>query len=114
MKKTLFLLFAVLLLFGCTQSPPSGNSDNNQPQTGTVTVEIRDFKFVPADLQIAKGTTVKWTNFDVAPHTATSAGNFDSGTLQQGQSYSFTFNNAGAFDYICTVHPYMKAKITVS
>lgn len=116
--KIFVLLFSLFLLFGCTQqgnSPPgNGGGTTTPPQGSTASVEIRDFKFVPADLVVAKGTTVKWTNFDSAPHTATSAGNFDSGTLQKGQFYSFTFNNAGTFDYICTLHPYMKAKITVS
>jgi plastocyanin len=61
------------------------------------------------------GTTVKWTNKDNVPHTVTSAtGDWDSGQLSNGQSFSHTFTQAGTFAYQCTVHPTMKGTITVT
>jgi plastocyanin len=77
-------------------------------------VEIVDFAFGPAELTVPVGTTVTWTNQDSAPHTATGDdGSFDSGRLDQGQSFSFTFEAAGSFPYHCDFHPNMVATITV-
>ena len=59
-----------------------------------------------------KGTTVKWTNLDTAAHTAT-GDNFDSGNLKLGESWSYTFNEVGEFDYRCALHPTMKGKLVV-
>lgn len=78
-----------------------------------VAVSIEDYKFSPANIVISKGTKVTWTNKDSSMHTATASGKFDSGDLDMGESYSFTFEEAGTFDYICTPHPYMVGKITV-
>ena len=58
------------------------------------------------------GDTVTWTNQDSTQHTAT-GDDFDTGLLGKGQSGSHTFDSAGTFSYICTPHPYMKAKVTV-
>jgi plastocyanin len=49
----------------------------------------------------------------VVPHTATAKGKFDSGTIAPGKSYSRRMDQPGEFDYICTVHPNMRAKVTV-
>lgn len=77
-------------------------------------VKIKNFAFTPAEMKIKVGETVTWTNEDSAPHTATASdGSFDSKNLSQGQSFSFTFDKAGTYDYICSVHPSMKAKVIV-
>lgn len=75
-------------------------------------VTIKDFAFQPAELTIKVGDTVTWTNEDSAIHTATGDG-FDSGNLGKGETFSHTFNEIGTFDYICTIHPYMKGKVVV-
>jgi len=81
----------------------------------TVDVSIPGFSFSPASLTIIVGQTVRWTNNHTVPHTATSdSGGFGSGTLNPGQKFSFTFNIAGGFPYHCTIHPSMKATITVN
>ena len=57
--------------------------------------------FGTAPLVITTGTAVTWTNNDTVAHTATSTdGVWDSGTLQPGQSFTFTFNTPGTFNYI--------------
>ena len=77
-------------------------------------VDIVDFTFAPATLTIAVGDTVTWTNRDPVVHTATStAGAFDSGDLDQDDSYSFTFTTPGTYDYLCTPHPSMTGRIVV-
>lgn len=66
-------------------------------------------------LMVSLGTTVTWTNDDPAmPHTVTAVdGTFDSGLLQPGQSWSHTFDAPGEFEYFCTLHPWMRAKLMV-
>ena len=77
-------------------------------------VEIADFAFSPAELTVPAGTTVTWTNNDSAPHTVTSDdGAFDSGRLDEGDTFEFTFEEAGTFAYHCDFHPNMTATITV-
>jgi plastocyanin len=76
-------------------------------------VTLAGLKFQPAQLTVQRGDTVTWKNTDVVPHTATAKGKFDSGTIAPGKSYSRKMDQAGEFDYICTVHPNMQAKLTV-
>jgi plastocyanin len=79
------------------------------------TVDIQNFAFVPAGRHIVAGDMITWTNRDGATHTATSDnGVWNSGNLSQGQSFSFTFNNAGTFPYHCAIHTFMKDTIFVS
>ena len=116
MKKTLVIAFLTLavLFSGCT-----AQKTQTQPVT-TNTVDIQGFAFSPDTITITKGTTVTWTNKDSAAHTvkgigaALTSGTFSSGTLNQGQTYSQTFNEAGTFDYECSIHPSMKGKVIVT
>jgi nitrite reductase (NO-forming) len=74
----------------------------------------------PADysinvLTVAVGTTVTWTNNDPGQmHTVTDVnGAFDSGFLETGQTWSYTFTEAGEFEYYCLPHPWMRAMVIV-
>jgi plastocyanin len=95
--------------------PDGGGVCVDEPAGVEVVVEIQGFAFSPKDLVIAPGTTVKWINLDAAPHTAstTSDATFDSGTLSQGESFSFTFDSVGSFPYQCDIHTSMKGSVTV-
>lgn len=80
----------------------------------TYEIDIADFAFAPTELTITVGDTVTWTNLDSVMHTATSVnGSFDSGELEQGDSYSLTFTAPGTYDYLCTPHPSMTGRIVV-
>ena len=84
-------------------------------QAATVDVDIAGFAFSPTPLNVPVGTTVRWTNQDVAPHTATSDGAiWDSGTLGTGAQYSYTFTSPGTYPYHCDIHPSMTAVINVA
>jgi LPXTG-motif cell wall-anchored protein len=75
---------------------------------------IEDFFFSPVNMTVAPGTTVTWVNNGQSPHTSTADdGTWDSGTLQPGESFSFTFRQAGTYTYHCTIHPNMTGTITV-
>ncbi len=78
-----------------------------------VTVDIRDFDYFPRNLTVNAGTQVTWVNRDTAPHTATVRGGWDTGTLGQDEGGTISFDTPGTYEYICTIHPYMKATLTV-
>ena len=119
MKKLLFaFVLAVVLVSGCTQ-PPAGNPGT--PSVNTTNVAIQGFAFNPPAITVSVGDTVTWTNQDSVPHdvasdphpTHTDLPGLRSGTLNPGQSYSFTFDKAGTWSYHCHLHPTMKGAVTV-
>lgn len=82
-----------------------------------VAVEIVDIDFDPKDATVKKGVTVKWTNTGKLPHTVTKeegpGPDFDSGTLQPGDTYEETFTTPGEIAYHCTIHSGQDGSITV-
>jgi plastocyanin len=82
-----------------------------QPQVHTVFIE--GMRFQPEGLSVAAGDTVVWINRDMVPHTATSSGQFDSGDMAPGKSWTHTVRDTGEFSYICTYHPLMKGIVRV-
>jgi plastocyanin len=39
---------------------------------------------------------------------------FDSGNIAPGESFSFTFEEAGTVEYFCDIHPNMQGRVTVA
>ena len=78
-------------------------------------VSITDDKdFLPEDLTINVGDTVVWTNNDDSPHTVTADDDeFNSGNLAEGATWSYTFTEAGTYDYHCNYHGSMTGSVTV-
>ena len=78
-------------------------------------VVIQDFAFAPAELVVAVGTTVTFVNQENGvAHTSTSDdGAWKSGNLNPDDTFSFSFEEPGTFSYFCSIHPGMKAVITV-
>lgn len=80
----------------------------------TATIEINNFKFAPPDLTVTAGTTVVWKNADDSPHRiADVGGGYASAALDTDDSFSHTFAAPGVYNYICSIHPYMRGKIVV-
>ena len=106
-------LIAVIILSiaisGCTEQKTQSQTQSQS----TNAIDIKDFAFNPDTITVTKATTVTWTNKDSAPHTVKGTA-FTSETLNQGQSYSYTFNEAGTFEYQCSIHPSMRAKVIVT
>jgi plastocyanin len=87
-------------------------ADPNAP--GGPRVSVENFNFTPADLTVARGTTVTWTNHDDVEHTVTASDNsFGSSAIEAEASFSFTFSQPGTFSYFCAIHPFMTARVTV-
>lgn len=94
----------------------SGNPAHAAGQTTaqTVTITIDNFTFKPAQTTVTPGTTVTWINNDDIPHTIVEAQkSFRSKPLDTENSFSFTFMNAGDYDYFCSLHPHMTGKVIV-
>lgn len=79
----------------------------------------------PNPVEISVGDTVTWTNDDSQPHTVTSGSNgqpdgtFDSSPnlnplMAPGDTFEYTFEEAGEFSYYCAVHPNMVGTVNVS
>ena len=103
-------------------SPPAAEQSTQEEATaggdsggGSTEVTIKDFAFDPADVKVKTGDTVTWTNEDSVGHdvTADSFKSGEPGGMGQGDTFEYTFKEAGSFDYICSVHPNMKASVTV-
>lgn len=105
---------------GAMEEATESAGDETESSSDTVMVDIQTFIFNPDPLEIPIGATVIWTNRDGVPHTATAgtsenpSGYFDSGFLNQGESFRFTFDEAGVFEYFCQRHPSMRGQIIVS
>jgi plastocyanin len=77
-------------------------------------VRIEDFAFEPGNLEVTVGATVTWTNEDSVPHDATSTdGEWETSRLSKDESDTLTFGSAGTYDYYCSIHPSMKARLVV-
>ena len=95
---------------------PSGPATNASPPAGPNAVNINNFAFAPTTLTIPVGTTVTWTNQDEEPHTVVSndGSTFHSPGMGTNGTYTFTFTNAGTFDYVCSIHPFMHGSVVVT
>jgi plastocyanin len=77
-------------------------------------VSIANFAFMPAEVTIAPGESVTWTNDDGAPHGLEyHDGAPGTDLLLPGASFSRRFDRLGTYDYNCSVHPYMTGRVIV-
>lgn len=108
MKRAASFAIAILLLCGLSISVAA-------PKKTTHSVSIDNMKFDPSDLQVNVGDSVEWTNNDDRDHNVTAKdGTFKSSNLNSGATYKYTFKTAGKFAYACSLHPRMKASVTVA
>jgi plastocyanin len=134
MKRIPLLIFAVLALTaaGCGSSSKSNSSSSSSSssapatttgaatssggaaaKSGTVTIDMQNIAFNPTSVTVKVGQTVKWVNKDDVPHNVT-GGPLKSSTFNKGGSYEFTPKKAETISYVCTIHPGMKATLTVT
>lgn len=113
MKRVLILV--TVLAFAITACDADGAGSADSTAGGEERVEMANLAFSPESLTVAAGTTVTWENTDSAlPHTSNSDDEvWASGTLNGGDEFSFTFDEAGTFTYFCTIHPSMTGTIVV-
>lgn len=81
--------------------------------------ETTNLCYIPPEITVNTGKTITWINNDRAFHTVTSGyydkfdGVFDSGHIDPGQTFSYTFDKSGDFHYFCSLHPWMEGTIIV-
>ncbi|MGD0431728.1 MAG: cupredoxin family copper-binding protein [Acetobacteraceae bacterium] len=77
-------------------------------------VGIDNFKFAPTPLTIEKGTEVTWVNHDDIPHSIVlNALGVRSKAMDTDGMFTYKFDKAGTFFYVCGLHPFMQAKVVV-
>lgn len=78
-------------------------------------IAIDNFTFSPTPLTVARGTTVSWVNRDDIPHAIYCPTlNLRSQPLETNDMFRHRFDQAGTFDYICSIHPNMRGRVVVS
>lgn len=83
--------------------------------TLSMRVVIEGLSFNPSSITVPAGMEVVWVNQDGTTHTVTSRDDvFDSGNIADGESFSYTFDEAGTYEYYCTIHPSMEGEVTVT
>lgn len=120
-----------LALTGCSGSSGSGSSaaattgatasgapasDVAAAATTPPRIVIKNFAFHPAKLTVKPGVKVTVVNQDSTAHTVTATKNkeFNTKTIGPGKTVTFTAPKAaGTYDYICTIHTFMKGKLIV-
>jgi plastocyanin len=115
MQNKKWILSAVLTVAAAVAvSTRPGLTVKAADQMGPVAVKIDNFSFGPQTLTVAPGTTVTWTNNDDVPHTVVSDDKvFKSKALDTDDKFSYTFDKPGTYNYFCSVHPKMTAKVVV-
>ena len=96
-----------------TKPSSGGGSTSATPSSASVSMAGRAFS--PATVTIAAGGSVTFHNDDDRAHTVTANdGAFDSGTIGEGGSWKWSFEQAGTFAYLCAIHPEMTGKVVVA
>lgn len=120
--KSVAAIFVMTLFTACqssgNQTTGTSGSGNETGKTGisepkTDTIIISQMKFTPDNLTVNKGDTIIWINKDLVAHNVTEdpQGSVKSDTINVGKSWKLIPDHS--FHYICSIHPTMKAEITV-
>ena len=95
--------------FGASAASAQGAAKSQE-----VLVKIDNFSYMPHEITVAAGTTIIWVNNDDIPHTVVSTTDvFKSRALDTDDKFSFKFDKPGTYEYFCSIHPKMTAKVIV-
>jgi plastocyanin len=89
-----------------TPVPPTATPVvEDEPADQVFEANITDSAFQPRELTIPAGASVLWQHIGNFPHTVTADdGTFNSGTLQNGDTFRRTFSEPGRYPYYCEIH----------
>jgi len=121
---SLFVLMSVVSLIAIAPSAFAAHHEVTiENAAGSSTPGCEPNCFIPSPVTVDLGTIVTWVNTDTAAHTATAgtaadgpSGVFDSGllmTMEGSNTFSYTTDTVGSFDYFCMVHPWMVGTLIV-
>jgi plastocyanin len=102
-------VLATPVIAGCSSD---GGGPGEEGSGDVETINIEDQSFNPRRLEVEVDTTVEWVNQDDYRHTLVSGDltdqgtewGFDAGRLESGDSTTYTFDSAGAYEYYCPTH----------
>lgn len=111
---TLVLMAAWLVggAAGCTFKNLPESSETTRPLFVNDIV-ASNVSFSPADIIIAAGTSITWTNTDKIAYFIVDNGQSFAFNLPAESSFIMTFSDIGEYHYHCANHPYMQGTITV-
>ena len=119
-QRTLNPLGSAIILFVLCMAVIAGTEGSMrlaaaaEPGPAPTEIKIDNFSFTPPTLTVQAGTKVTWTNRDDIPHNIVSSEQkFKSKPLDTDDSYSFTFDEPGTYQYFCGLHPKMVGKVVV-
>jgi len=120
-RKAVILMSALSLLMvvgvlasSCGGGGGTGGTTATTGGGGGAQVVMKNLAFETATVTIKTGESVTWTNEESVNHTVVADnGEFKSGDLANGATFSFKFEKAGTYAYHCSVHPSMKATVVV-
>jgi plastocyanin len=96
-RVALLALVVVVATAGC------GGSGAGEPVSTTDVSMAKSYRFDPKVIEVDAGSTVTWTNDDNFTHTVKVDGQ-DDHEVGRGKSVSITFDQAGTYHYVCTLH----------
>jgi plastocyanin len=124
----LLLVLTIAVVFtGAILAPTSTSRAPTQTPDGFISILSgsqtpgTQITFSPQNVTVVIGVnnTVQWTNNDATVHTVTSvtipsgAASFNSGLLNPGSKFVYTFTVVGTYYYVCTLHNWMHGWVTV-
>ena len=84
-------------------------ADANEPGT----VILKGTQFRPNKISVSVGETVTWRWDDGRQDHDVNGGDLFKSELKESGTFEHTFDKAGVFDYVCTIHPAMKGTVEV-
>jgi plastocyanin len=113
-----FMMAALVLPAACVDDVGGDRADPSPslaPSSADASVTIADMAFSPEDVDISAGDTVAWSFDDGdVPHNVTFEDGGSSSDTQDSGSWSRSFDEAGTYEYRCTLHSQMHGTVTVS
>jgi plastocyanin len=125
-KRRLLLLFLIFLLpvFLMTSLFPVALAQNETLSVAIVPGSSSPFNgqfYVPNTITVLANSSVSWVNQDTSSHTITSgdfttgpSGQFDSGLLNTGATFTHQLATPGVYTYYCTIFPFMSGVVNVT
>jgi plastocyanin len=79
-----------------------------------MTVTIDNFSFSPTPVIVMAGSKVTWVNQDDTIHSIVCPKlKVKSQPLDTDDRFSYQFDQAGTYDYVCGLHPHMRGQVIV-
>ncbi|GGC69014.1 cupredoxin domain-containing protein [Hoyosella rhizosphaerae] len=100
-----------------TETATEAPDDDVDADSAAATVEVTGFSFEPSTVTVSVGDTVEWVfGHGQTPHNVVgrdgAPDDFRSPTLRE-ETWSYTFTEAGEYNYICSIHPQMQGTVVV-